>query len=896
MTTDFDHLTAALADRYTIQRELGRGGMATVYLAEDRKHHREVAIKVLKPELAAVLGAERFVQEIQTTAQLQHPHILPLFDSGEADGFLFYVMPYVEGETLRAKLNRETQLAVDEAVQIATDVADALQYAHAHGVIHRDIKPENILLHDGRPIVADFGIALAVGAAAGPRLTETGVGIGTQYYMSPEQATGDKTVGPASDIFALACVLYEMLVGEPPYMGSTVQAVLGRIIEGSLVTAATRRASVPANVDAAIRRALEMLPADRFTSAGGFAAALEDTAFRYGDEVAGVAPAVARLKRALVGVGAVAVLLGVVAAWALLRPAPPPKVSRYGLAFAPGQEPLDMFTPTFALAPDHSFIAYVGPAGGGSQGTAGRQLWIKRRDRLQATPLEGTEGAQVPAVSPDGRWIVYVAGGQLRKIPVGGGASVTLADSAVGERPAWLDDGTIVYTAGGWRLARLPAEGGTADIVWTPPAGNYAGGPMPVVGARGFLFEVCDWFCRGADDYWVMNLRTGKAHLLVKGAAWAAYASTGDLVYVQPDGRMYAAPFDAKALKITGNFVPVLDSVKVDVSDGPSPDVDLAADGTLLMMTGVPLGGEAEFVWVTRAGVATPVDSGETFDLRGLHPAWALSPDGTRLAFRQRTKVGDDIWVEDLRRGSLSRLTTYEGVDEAPRWSPDGTHVTFLSERTGSSAVWTKRADGVGDAELLFDARRRLAQAYWTPDGKWLVLNTRATTPKEHRPDILTVRPGRDSVARPLVASNVRRFASAVSPDSHWIAYETLKTGRPEIVVRPFPDVKGGRVPISSGGGWGPLWAHNGHELFYVNAKVDLVSVDVQTGQQFRVGDSRVLFHLGAEYLDLLYTYDITPDDQRFLFARHAETGAKGAAQWILVENWTQELKAKMGS
>ena len=216
-------LNAALAGRYTVERELGAGGMATVYLAEDIKHKRKVALKVLKPELAAVLGAERFVQEITTTASLQHPHILPLFDSGTADGFLFYVMPFIDGETLRTKLDRETQLGVDEAVRIAREVADALEYAHQHGIVHRDIKPENILLHGGHAMVADFGIALAVSAAAGGRMTETGLSLGTPHYMSPEQATAEKEITARSDVYSLGSVLYEMLTGNPPHTGASAR-------------------------------------------------------------------------------------------------------------------------------------------------------------------------------------------------------------------------------------------------------------------------------------------------------------------------------------------------------------------------------------------------------------------------------------------------------------------------------------------------------------------------------------------------------------------------------------------------------------------------------------------------------------------------------------------------
>src|SRR5574341_1859148 len=241
--------------------------MATVYLAADLRHDRQVAIKVLRPELAAVLGAERFVVEIKTTAQLQHPHILPLFDSGSADGFLYYVMPYIQGETLRARLDREKQLGIEEAVRITREVADALDYAHRHGVIHRDIKPEDILLHDGRPMVADFGIALALSAAAGGRMTETGLSLGTPHYMSPEQATAEKNITNRSDIYSLASVLYEMLAGEPPHTGGSAQAIIMKIIAEPVQAVTELRKSVPPNVAAALAKALEKIPADRFASA-----------------------------------------------------------------------------------------------------------------------------------------------------------------------------------------------------------------------------------------------------------------------------------------------------------------------------------------------------------------------------------------------------------------------------------------------------------------------------------------------------------------------------------------------------------------------------------------------------------------------------------------------------
>ena len=271
MSETVSRLNVALDGRYRIERQVGEGGMATVYLATDIRHERQVALKVLKPELAAIMGAERFLSEIKTTANLQHPHILPLHASGDADGFLYYVMPFVEGETLRERLDREKQLSVDEAVRITKAVGGALDYAHRQGVIHRDIKPETVLLQDGQPVVADFGIALAVSQAGGGRMTETGLSLGTPYYMSPEQAAADRDPGPRSDVYSLGCMLYEMLVGEPPHTGSSAQAVLAKILTERPRPVTQLRETVPPHVGAAAARALERLPADRFETADAVA-------------------------------------------------------------------------------------------------------------------------------------------------------------------------------------------------------------------------------------------------------------------------------------------------------------------------------------------------------------------------------------------------------------------------------------------------------------------------------------------------------------------------------------------------------------------------------------------------------------------------------------------------
>ncbi|HEU4953891.1 MAG TPA: serine/threonine-protein kinase, partial [Gemmatimonadales bacterium] len=331
-------LQSALSDRYRLDREVGAGGMATVYLAEDVRHDRRVALKVLRPELAAVIGAERFLAEIKLTANLQHPHILPLFDSGEADGYLFYVMPFVQGETLRDRMTREKQLPVPDAVRITTEVASALDYAHRHGVVHRDIKPENILLHDGQALVADFGIALAASKASGARMTETGMSLGTPHYMSPEQAMGEREITARSDVYALGAVLYEMLTGDPPFTGSTAQAVVARVVTESPRPLVPQRHTIPAHVEAAVLTALEKLPADRFASAAEFAEALTDKTYRSTVVTGAGAGAGAMGARtpgrrgALVSVlGGALVLAAGAALWGWFRPGPAPVVNRYSL-------------------------------------------------------------------------------------------------------------------------------------------------------------------------------------------------------------------------------------------------------------------------------------------------------------------------------------------------------------------------------------------------------------------------------------------------------------------------------------------------------------------------------------------------------------------------------------
>ena len=559
MSDDVTRLNAALEGRYVIERKLGEGGMATVYLADDLKHERKVALKVLKPELAAVVGAERFLAEIKTTANLQHPHILPLFDSGEVDSFLFYVMPYVEGETLRDRIDREKQLHVDEAVALASKVAGALQHAHEHGVIHRDIKPGNILIQGGEPVVADFGIALAVGAAGGSRLTETGLSVGTPYYMSPEQATGDQAVGPATDTYALGAVLYEMLTGDPPYMGSTAQAVLGQIIAGEAVSAIRKRGSVPANVDAALRCALEKLPADRFTSAQDFVRALGDEHFQYGElEEEPVGASARSLKWLAVGATTTTAILAVALGMSILSPDPPQPVSRFEINLPDGIELFSAPGISLAVSPDGSAIVFVGTS---SEGVT--QLWLRSLEQLTATPVPGSENARSPRFSPDGQSIAFTVGEDLRVASLSGAPPQTVFSDVLFPALAWGPDGMIYFTGGHRGISRVSVTGGEPEEVTTVAQGESDHVvPDVLPNGKGLLFtrRIESATSVVEAEIALVSLETGQIDALFPGRA-AKYAHSGHIVYASREGTLLAVPFDLDRLEPTGPAGALLESV-----------------------------------------------------------------------------------------------------------------------------------------------------------------------------------------------------------------------------------------------------------------------------------------------------------------------------------------------
>ena len=885
-------LAHALADRYRIERELGAGGMATVYLAEDLKHDRRVAVKVLRPELAAVIGAERFLAEIKTTANLQHPHILPLFDSGAADGFLFYVMPYVEGESLRDRLNREKQLPVADAVRIASEVASALDYAHRHGIIHRDIKPENVLLHDGRALVADFGIALAASKSGGTRMTETGMSLGTPHYMSPEQAMGEREITARSDVYALGCITYEMLAGEPPFTGPTAQAIIARVMTEEPRSLGMQRRTIPPGVDAAVLTAIQKLPADRYASAAEFAAALANPASTAATMIRpGVTHAFPATRRgrltavaALAAVGAASLVAGLLLG-RRHQPAAPAGASQVvhaTISLGDSVRVRAIGNLRLALSPDGRRIAFVGPDGGGTA------LWI--RDLAQPAPrkLADTRGAFAPFFSPDGESVGYFAVDNghvaLKVVGATGGVSHTVLTDSIASfgGGSWADDGRIYFTNASRGLSSVPASGGALKVVTradTTHGVKEHDYPDVLPGSR--YAVVMLWKGSVAiNRVGLVNIATGAVTDLMEGTS-ARYAAPGLIISGAADGRLLAAPFDLAGGRLTGPAMVVLKNVQREGSNGTS-QFAVSATGTLVYLEGV--NDNASVMWVDRTGQQTPVDSALTGVLQDV----ALSPDGTRLAVGRAEAGETSVWVDELATGALSRLSVDVSGADRPVWTPDGRAVAFLATRDGHRTAWVRRADGSNDMQPAVSGSAGLDEIAFDPLGRYTLLRSEGTAAGTRH--ILVLQNGKDTVPRLLINSRFDHFAPALSPDGQWLAYVSAEAGAPQVYVRPFPNVDSARFAISAGGGIEPLWSRDGKELFYRDARGGMMAVATGGPHRFQPGVPRLLFRNdGLALQDFYRSYDVTPDGKRFVMVK---SGGSDAGALTIIFNWRQELAA----
>ncbi len=842
--------------------------MATVYLAHDIRHDRRVALKVLRPELSAILGAERFLHEIKTTANLQHPHILSLFDSGEADGLVYYVMPYIEGESLRDRLNRDKQLPVDEAVRIASEVADALEYAHQHGIVHRDIKPENILLHGGHAMVADFGIALAASRSeGGTRMTETGMSLGTPHYMSPEQSMGEREITPKADIYALGCVLYEMLTAEPPFTGATAQAIIARVMTEQPRSLTLQRKSIPPHVEAAVERALEKLPADRFASAAEFVAALSDAgatahrAVRPSSRQAGTpfgAPAriaAAGLAFAALGLGAGFVI------WHRAPAGSPPVVLRYALS-VPDSAALNNVSGTvLAYAPDGSAFVYVSRIG----------LMLRSADRVEAVPIPGARRGGGPFFSPDNQWLGYLDGPRLTKLPLAGGAPVSICDSCVGYSFSWGTDDTIRFHTSppghpNMRvLMAVPARGGRAHEIAHPDSGSgeLFRSPILLPGRRTVLFAI---FNGPAARLAALDLNTHAITRFDQPGFSPTWVAAGFVVLGNSDGSILALPFDPEKARPTGAPVTI---ARDGVSDGTAMLAAVSATGALVYERSGSAS-RRQLLQVSRSGVATPFGA----EPKGFESP-RFAPDGRRIALDIGAESGSDVWVFDIAQRVWSRLTT-NGVSNHAIWTPDGRRIVYAS----NDDLWRIVSDGSGRPESLLVAVGTRWPASVTPDGRAVVFQESGSSEAGIRSLDFDSAPA----ARMIMKGAFGESAVALSPDGHWIAYQSDEAGRTEVYVRPYPD-PGARVPVSVQGGSEPAWSRDGRELFYRSGD-SMMLATVSLSPTFAVSARRRLF-VGSYLTGVTFRqYDVSPDGQHFVMV----AGGAESSTLIAVNNFFERL------
>ena len=893
---------------------LGAGGMGEVYKARDSRLDRLVAIKILpahladRPELR-----ERFEREARAIASLKHPHICVLYDVGQQDGVHYLVMEHLEGVTLAERL-KKGPLPLDEVLQYAVEIADALDKAHRATVTHRDIKPANIMLTKEGSKLLDFGLAKLkqdiLDATVPPSerptapgaLTQHGTLLGTLQYMAPEQLEcKDDKIDGRTDLFAFGTVVYEMVTGKKAFPGESQASVIAGILErqpAPMTSLQPPGTTVPPALDRTVRRCLAKDPEDRWQTARDLVQELRWIAdVTAHPELAGGAPAPisARASRRQLVLGSVAALvlaaLVGLGAWTL-KPAPPQPVTRTVITLPPGQRLAGLDLPAVAISPDGSLLAYVA-----SQDRV-QQLYLRAMDSLEARPIPNTEGATNPFFSLDGQWVGFFAGGDLKKVSVSGGAAVTLADAASPRGASWGSGGSLAFVpdTGSGGMQQAPEEGGAPQPLTRTESGeNFHRWPEWLPEGQAVLFAFAssnDWTNAQVA---VQAVETGERRNLVQGGAQPRYAFSGHLLYARA-GTLMAAPFDARSLAVTGAAAPVLEGLLQSNFSGAA-QYSASATGTLVYVAGGVEASQRSLVWVSR--------NGEEQSLPAPPRAYRsprISPDGRRVAVTIDERESH-VWLYGLDRQTSTRLTFEGTYNVNATWTWDGQHIAFQSN-SPQNLFW-QPSDGSGGPERLTTGEYTQIPNSWSPDGQFLVFHE--TNPTSGR-DLWVVQLA-DRKAQPFLVTPANEGTARISPDGRWLAYLSDESGRNEIYVQPYPG-PGGKWQISIEGGTEPVWNPNGRKLFYrsgdrmmaVEVEVGQASTPVSSGQAgrpvataFSAGRPRMLFD-AAQYLPTPATipnYDVSPDGQRFLMLKPSEQEA-APTEINVVLNWFEELKQRV--
>ena len=880
---------------YEIAAPLGAGGMGEVYRARDARLNRTVAIKVLPDHLAdRVELRERFEREARTIASLNHPHICTLHDIGREGGTDYLVMEYVEGETLAARL-RKGPLPVEQVLQYAIEIADALDKAHGKGITHRDLKPGNIMLTNSGAKLLDFGLAklkqemtpanaqMSQLPTMNEPLTAQGTIVGTLQYMAPEQLEG-KDADARTDIFAFGVVVYEMATGKKAFEGKSQASLIAKILETDPAPISSLQPMTPAALDRVVKKCLAKEPGKRWQAASDLCDELKWIA--EGGSQAGVAaPVVARRRNrermawALTGI---AILFAALAGYLLLQPKKAESVVRFPV-LAPENTRFGPFGADLSLSPDGRKLAFVTV---GQEGGA-REIWVRSLDSLAAQPIAGAEGAFLPFWSPDGQYIgFFTVDRKLKKVPVSGGSPQVLCDAPNGYGGTWNRDGVILFTSD-YKLYRVSDAGGAPALVDAPDATRQERAyilPQFLPDGRHFLFLLVTGAASSSYNnrgfVAAGSLDSPKTERLFESGTNALYAPPGYLFYVN-QGTLVAQAFDANGLRLTGPAVPVGTGVgrEPGVGDG---FFSVSETGALAYQAAPSAFGISQMTWYNRAGEKLGT-AGEP----GLYSSSALSPEGRKIAVGIGEGGARDIWIYDVKRGTESRLTFGSADNFNPLWSADGNRIVFTSDRAGSRDIYEQAADGLGSAEPVYASKdQSKAVDDLAPDGRYAIYDTAGGISTELWGLPLTG----ERKPFPFVQGTVGARAARFSPNGRYVAYASSETGRPEIYVQTFPEHLG-KWQVSTSGGIEPTWRRDGKELFYLSPDNRMMAVEVNTDSgNFQAGIPKPLFQ--AQLIVGFFwrnRYLASADGQRFLML--TPTGDAASAPLTVVLNWPADLK-----
>lgn len=850
---------------YTVAELLGEGGMGTVFRAHDPRLARDVALKVIRPELAAdPERLARFEREARLLGGLTHPNIATVYGFEEVAGERLLVMELVHGATLDQRI-REGSLSVDEALRIAAQIAAGVEAAHAQGVIHRDLKPSNIkLTPEGGVKVLDFGLAKALATSGSISHAPTrssggtadGLILGTIAYMSPEQARG-KDVDTRTDIWSFGCVLFDLLTGKAAFAGDTmsdtIAAILTRDPDWSLLPPAT-----PSSITRLLRRCLVKDVRRRLRDIGDARIEIEDALLQPDAPAAtGITTAIGPAPRhPAIGGLAIGVALGVVtgalAAWALLGKSEPgpQKIVQFTLPLTSPQRLAGTDFPAVALSPDDSRVAYIGSQGGQ------QQIFVRDLAATVATPLAGTDGAIAPFFSPDGMWIAFFAGGKLKKVQVSGGPVREITTAAIGFGGSWGADGTIVFAPdNGSALWRVSADGGEAKPITALDTGKGEFShrwPELLPDGRRVMFTVSTQGSWDDAEIVVQDIDGGARRTIVHGGTSPHYLADGRVLYAR-GGALYAVPLDGNGAGQTSTAAAPLAEAIAESLDGAA-QASVSRAGSLLYVTATGAPGSRTLVWVDRAGRIQPLAAPPR-----AYESPRLSPDGAAIAFAIKDHERDEVWTYDVARAALTQFTFGGGM--APAWSPDGRRLAFSSTRDGLPVVFSRATDGSGTDERRGRSTRGEVPTSVAPDGTIACVESTGSTR-----DIVLLHPG-EANAVPFLATAAAETAPAFSPDGRWLAFVSNSSGSNEVYVTAAADASH-PLQVSSGGGTEPVWRRDGSELFFRSGD-KLMVARVRTRPSLSVDPAAALFEANfATGAASRPGYDVSADGARFLMVR----------------------------